>query len=513
MTMPPSASTPPPPPLTPPPGRVTTGIANLDDILGGGLPEHQIHLILGDPGVGKTTLALQFLLAGARHGETCLYLTLAEGRSEIERMATVHGWKLDGIEVIELGNAEALQAAAQRTTLFHPSEVELQRTTTRMIEAIERFQPRRLVLDSLSEVRLMAQGPLRYRRQILALKAYLETSRTSALLIDDRRSDESTLEAQKIAQGIISLEKTMSQHGAERRRLIVDKLRASAFRGGYHDFLIRTGGIEVFPRLVAAEHRQRYASEQISSGIAAVDQLLGGGLDRGTSNLLLGPAGVGKSVLATQYALAAAERGQQVEFYTFDESERTILERSRGLGLEMDRHVASGRIIIHQIDSAEMSPGEMAYHIRTDVQQKDVRLVVIDSLNGYLHAMPEERFLVIQLHELLTFLGQQGVTTLMVMAQHGFLGSVETPVDVTYIADTVIALRYFESQGSVRKALSVVKKRSGIHEATIRELHIQRQAIRVGEPLHEFEGILTGTPRFLGAASAMLPSSHERKPR
>jgi circadian clock protein KaiC len=477
--------------------RMGTGIEGLDNILEGGFPENRIYLVEGEPGTGKTTLALQFLLEGARMGEAGLYVTLSETKEELEAVAASHGWSLDGFQIYELlPTAESLNPESQYT-IFHPSEIELGETTSAVLEEVERIRPRRVIFDSLSEMRLLAREPLRFRRQILALKQYFAGQQSTVLLLDDKVSDGQDLQVQSIAHGVLSLEHLAVEYGSERRRLRVVKLRGSRFRGGYHDFNIETGGVKVFPRLIAAEHRQTFVKESIKSGIRQMDSLLGGGLDRGTSTLVLGPAGSGKSTLAAQYAAAAAERGESSAIFVFDETRETYLARAAGIGNDMQGYVDNNLITIQQVDPAELTPGEFAHSVRTCVDGDGARVIIIDSLNGYLNAMPEERFLTIQMHEILTYLNQQGVVTLLIMAQHGFLGSaMATPVDVSYLADTVLLLRYFEANGSLHRAISVVKKRTGAHERTIRELNISSEGIKVGKPLTGFRGVLTGVPFF-----------------
>jgi circadian clock protein KaiC len=479
------------------PQRLTTGNSGLDSILEGGFPAHRLYLVEGDPGTGKTTLALRFLLEGAARGEPVLYITLSETRDEITDVAASHGWSLDGINLYELIPSEESLKADTQYTIFHPSEVEFGETTTAVLDEVERIQPRRVVFDSLSEMRLLARDPLRYRRQILALKQYFAGRQCTVLLLDDRTATASDLQVRSIAHGVIELEQLALDYGAERRRLRVVKLRGSRYRGGFHDFRIETGGVVVYPRLVAAEHRQEFAPEMITSGVAELDALLGGGLDRGTSTLILGPAGSGKSSIAAQFAATAAERGERAASFLFDEGVGTYLSRASGLGREMRALVEAGRMSIQQIDPAELSPGEFANFVRNSVDRDGARVVVIDSLNGYLQAMPDERFLTVQMHELLTYLNQQGVVTLLVMAQHGFMGTnMGTPVDVSYLADTVLMLRFFEARGEVRRAISVVKKRTGYHENTIREMRMSGGGIAVGEPLKDFQGVLTGVPNY-----------------
>jgi circadian clock protein KaiC len=465
-----------------------TGVEGLDDILEGGFPANRIYLVEGEPGTGKTTIALQFLLEGARRGEAGLYVTLSETKEELQAVAESHGWSLEGFHVYELGPLEESLKPEAQYTIFHPSEVELGETTSAVLQEVERLKPRRIVFDSLSEMRLLAGEALRFRRQILALKQYFAAHQSTVLLLDDKVSDGRELQVQSIAHGVVSLEHLAVEYGAERRRLRVIKLRGSRFSGGYHDFNIETGGIRVFPRLVAAEHRQDFAPEPVSSGLPELDSLLAGGLDRGTSTLVIGPAGSGKSTLTSQFAASAAARGDHAAIYIFDEIRETYIARSAGIGTDMRGYVDKGLIKIQQIDPAEVAPGEFASRV--------------------IGAVNEERFLTIQMHELLTCLNQQGVVTLLVMAQHGFLGStMGTPVDVSYLADTVLMLRYFEAGGAVRRALSVVKKRSGAHENTIREFQLSSGGIHIGEPLTEFRGVLTGVPLFAGSSGALIEES------
>ncbi len=484
--------------------RMQTGIEGLDNILEGGLPENRLYLIEGDPGTGKTTLALQFLIEGARQGEPGLYVTLSETKEELLSVANSHGWSLDGFTLYELVPPEESLMPESQYTIFHPSEIELGETTNAVLKEVERIKPRRIVFDSLSEMRLLAHDALRYRRQILGLKQYLSGRQCTVLMLDDRTSNSNDLQVQSIAHGVIMLEHLAVEYGAERRRLRVLKLRGSRFRGGYHDFNIETGGIDVFPRLVAADHHHEFVKESVTSDIAELDQLVGGGLDRGTSTLFIGPAGSGKSTLAAQFAAASAARGERAAVFIFDEILETYVTRAEGIGMDIRTHLADGIISVQQVDPAELSPGEFAHTVRSAVDREGARVVVIDSLNGYLNAMPDERFLSIQMHELLTYMNQQGVVTIIVMAQHGFLGNaMVSPVDVSYLADTVLMLRYFEATGTVRRAISVVKKRTGAHENSIRELRITAGGIRVGEPLTEFQGVLTGVPSY-GSAKDML---------
>lgn len=493
--------------------RLATGIAGLDNVLEGGLPANRLYLVEGDPGSGKTTLALQFLIEGAARGEAVLYVTLSETKEELTAVAASHGWSLAGIDIHELVPPEDTLRSEEQYTIFHPSEVELGDTTKTIIEEVERIQPRRVVFDSLSEMRLLARDPLRYRRQILALKQYFAGRQCTVLLLDDRTSAAVDLQVQSIAHGVIALEHLALDYGAERRRLRVTKLRGSRFRGGFHDFTIRTGGVEVYPRLVAADHRGEFVPAAVSSDVPGLDSLIGGGLDRGTSTLIMGPAGSGKSSLAAQFVAAAAARGERAATFIFDEGLTTFLKRADGLCRGLRAQIEAGRVSVQQIDPAELSPGEFAHSVCAAVEQDGAGLVVIDSLNGYLQAMPDERFLTAQMHELLTFLNQRGVVTILVMAQHGFMGTaMNSPVDVSYLADAVVLLRYFEAAGAIRRAVSVVKKRTGAHEDSIRELRLAAGGITVGKSLSEFQGVLTGVPSYVGnvgSAGDLLPREGE----
>jgi circadian clock protein KaiC len=487
-----------------PSDALPTGIAGLDDILRGGFPSDCTYLISGTPGSGKTTLALQFLLEGARRGENSLYVTLSETRREIEAVARSHGWDLSGIQLYELAPTELNLSADSQLTVFNPSEFELGETTQAMISEIKRCNPKRIVLDSLSELRLVAQSALRYRRQVLALKQFFAERDCTVLMLDDLSGKSADDQLESISHGVILLEQLANQYGAERRRLRVVKLRGVSYRGGYHDFVIRRGGLDVFPRLIAAEHHDEFPDVDLPTGNAELDNLLGGGVPAGTSTLLLGPAGTGKSTIATQVAVAAAKRGDRTAIYVFDENIGTFRSRSRKLGINVDQHLNDKLLSVQQIDPAELSTGEFCSIVRRTVEGIDgsdqpAKVVIIDSLNGYLNAMPEERFLTAQLHELLAYLGQKGVATLLTVTQSGMIGSaMHSPVDTTYLADNVILFRFFESYGEVRRAVSVVKKRSGKHEQTIRELQIDHRGVVIGEALKNFHGILTGIPTFVG---------------
>jgi circadian clock protein KaiC len=475
--------------------RVKTGIQGLDEILGGGLPSRRVHLIQGSPGAGKTTLALQFLLEGARRGERGLYISLSETREEVQTVAASHGWDLDDITIFEASRL----GAEDENTLFDTSEVELGERMDAILSEVAKVEPARLVVDSCTELRLLAHSPVRYRRQILALKHRLVEASRTVLLLDNPSPGSPDVLLQSLAHGVLTLEHVQSEVGGERRRLSVTKMRGVGYRGGYHDYSIVTGGFVVFPRVVAPEHRTGRVTEAFPSGIEALDRLLGGGLDRGTSTLVMGPSGSGKSTFAMLFAGRGADRGERAAVFLFDEARETALARMRGIGMGLDAHVDAGRIEVTQVDPAQLSPGEFLHHVRTAVDERKSRVVVIDSINGLLQAMPDESFLLLQLHELLMYLGQQGVLTVLVVAEHGVVGgAVKGPIDVSYLADTVILVRYFEAKGAVRKAVSVMKKRTGGHEKTIREYDITSSGVRVGEPLDQFQGVLTGTPAYMG---------------
>jgi circadian clock protein KaiC len=493
------------------PSRISTGSKGLDDILGGGVDSDRLYLYEGRPGTGKTTIALQFLLEGVRQGERVLYITLSETKKELQLVARRHGWSLEGIDIFELVPPETTLDPERELTVFHPAELELTETTKLIFDRVEELNPARVVLDSLSELRLLAQSPLRYRRQVLALKHFFTSRQCTVVLLDDLSSQENDLQLHSISHGVVMLEQLAIDYGAERRRLRVIKMRGIQFRGGYHDFTIEKGGLEIYPRLIAAEHHTHFVEEFTPSGNADLDKLLGGGLERGTNALLLGAAGVGKSSLALTYAIAAAERGEHSVFFAFDEGRGTVEARARTLGLRLEDKLESGVIRFQQIDPAELSPGQFAANVRRSVEVDAARLVIIDSLNGYLNAMPDERFLILQMHELLSYLGQRGVLTILVLAQHGLVGPMDTPLDISYLSDSVLMLRYFEVAGTVRRALSVVKKRSGNHEHTIREYRLAENGIHLGPPLTNFNGIFTGTPQFAGDQATLFDEAgHER---
>jgi circadian clock protein KaiC len=486
-------------------GKAQTGVEGLDDILAGGLQRGRVYLIEGSPGTGKTTIATQFLLAGAAAGERGLYITLSETEEELRESATSHGWTFDDpIGVYELVPPESLLDEDQQQSLLYSSDLELGETTKRIFEAIEEANPRRIVVDSLSEIRLLAQSSLRYRRQVLALKHYFARKGGTVVMLDDLTSDTHDKTVHSVAHGVIRLEELAPDYGAERRRLRVIKYRGQSFRGGFHDMIIKTGGVTVFPRLVSAEHKREFSRDALPSNSAELNKLLGGGVERGSSTLVLGPAGTGKSLLTLSFAVRAIERGESAAMFIFDEELGLLFERAKGLGLDLAALKDTGRLIIEQVDAAELAPGEFAQRVRTCVEQHQARTVVIDSLNGYQAAMPEEKQLILHMHELLQFLNRQGATTFLTVAQHGLVGDMRAPVDVTYLADTVILLRYFEAVGRVRRAISVIKKRTSAHEDTIREYRIGKGGITLGPPLINFQGVLRGVPEMIGVEEALM---------
>ena len=481
--------------------KCSTGVRGLDEICGGGLPRQCMYLIEGTPGVGKTTLATQFLLDGVAKGESCLYVTLSETRRELETVADSHGWDLEKIHIVELSDVETALAGKGKTTLFQASEFELDELMRLLLGKVEELRPQRIVIDSLSELRLLTQSPLRFRRQILTLKQRLADSGCTVLVLDDRSGQDGDSHIHSIVHGAFLLTALRLGYGIFRRYLSITKLRATKFREGNHDYIIHKGGLEIFARLVAAEHVGVHEKRTGSSGDARLDALVGGGLHYGTSNLLMGPAGSGKSTVAMMYAHAAAARGEHVRYYMFDETVATMLGRAKSMGIDLGPLMEKGKVTLEQVDPAEISPGELAHRIRRSVDADRTSVVVIDSLNGYVNAMPEEEFLHLHLHELVTYLNQQGVMTLMLLAQHGLLGPMGAPVDVSYLADTVIVFRYFEALGEIKKAISVIKKRSGPHETKVRELTLTQKGVVVGEPLADFQGVLTGVPHILGGGA------------
>ncbi len=486
------------------PPRARTGVEGLDGILGGGLPTNHLYLLDGEPGTGKTTLALQFLLEGVAQGERGLYVTLSESSSELNAVAKSHGWDLSGIEIFELSKDSAGDIE-EGYTIFHPAEVELQQTVDEVLKAVEVHNPARIAFDSLSEMRLLARDPLRFRRQILALKQFFQGRDCTVILLDDKTAPEGDLQLHSLAHGVIVLEHVALEYGSERRRLQVTKVRGIKFRGGFHDFRIVTGGMEVYPRVLQDEPRVEVSGESLFSGSESLDLLLGGGITCGTSTLITGAAGTGKSVLCTQFARAEIKRGGRVLFYLFDERMTTFRVRTAELGMDMNEARESGQLTMRQVEPTELSPGEFASQVVRAVENDKCSLVIIDSINGYMQSMPEERLLAIQIHELLSFLANNGVTCIMTLVQHGIFGNpVDEAVEVSYLADTVLLMRYFEVAGTVRQAISVVKKRSSDHERTIRECKVQKGGLFVGKPLREFQGVLTGVPRYMGAAGPLL---------
>ena len=485
--------------------KAETGVPGLDDVLSGGLTRGCLFLLEGSPGTGKTTIAIRFLMEGAQVGETSLYVTLSETKKELLDGAASHGWDLDNrIDIFELQPPEALTDPSRHQSLLYSSDLELGETIKMISERVERVKPTRIVIDSLSEIRLLAQSSLRYRRQLLALKHYFSRSDATVLALDDLTAEALDKTAHSIAHGVIRLEELAPNYGAERRRMRVMKYRGQAYRGGFHDFTIKTGGVQVFPRLVSAEHKSSFKVEVFSSGLAGLDALLGGGLEKGSSALVLGPAGTGKSLLMFQFISAAVRRGEKAAMFVFDEELGLLFRRARGMGIDLEAFRNEGRLLVNQVDAAELSPGEFAHSVRVCVDSDKVGTVVIDSLNGYQAAMPEEQSLILHMHELLQYLNRQGTMTFLTVAQHGLVGDMSTPVDVTYLADTVMLLRYFEASGSIRRAISIIKKRSGSHEDTIREFKITNTGLAIGSPLVGFQGVLRGVPTYLGAAEPLL---------
>jgi len=485
--------------------QAATGVSGLDDVLQGGLSRGHVFLLEGEPGAGKTTIALQFLLEGAKAGEKCLYITLSETEAELRDGAASHGWALGPeISVFELIPPESLLDSEQQQSLLYSSDLELGETTRQIFDAVERIKPSRVVLDSLSEIRLLAQSSLRYRRQILAIKHYFSRHGATVIMLDDLTAEAADKTVHSVAHGVIRLEELAPAYGAERRRLRVLKYRGRRYRGGFHDFTITTGGVNVFPRLVAAEHVTRFARTQFSTGIAELDALIGGGLDSGSSTLILGPAGTGKSLVVMTFVMAAIARGEKAALFIFDEELGLLFDRMKAMGIDLPSERDKGNIVLEQIDAAELSPGEFAHRVRKIVETRKISTVVIDSLNGYQAAMPEENSLILHMHELLQFLNRQGAATFMTVAQHGLVGDMQTPVDVTYLADSVILLRYFEAMGRVRRAMSVIKKRTGFHESTIREYRISNAGLTMGEPLEAFHGVLRGVPDYTGEQGTLI---------
>ncbi|MFE8646547.1 ATPase domain-containing protein [Sphingomonas sp. NCPPB 2930] len=478
--------------------RSSTGIAGLDDILGGGLPSHHLYLIEGSPGAGKTTLGIQFLLQGVAQGESGLYVTLSETADELRTVAASHGWSLDGLKIFELVTLEGLSPDLEQSIL-HPSEVELGETTRGVMAEVERSKPQRVVFDSLSEMRLLAQDPLRYRRQILALKHFFSKASCTVLMLDDRSAQSTDLQLHSIAHGVITLEQTVGEYGDDKRFLRVSKLRGAKFRGGEHDFKLDTGGLSVYPRLIASEHRVEFSHRVGSSGTEALDTMLGGGLTYGSNTLFAGPSGVGKTTTAMSCIAAALDRGEKVSYYLFDEGLGTLMARCQALGIGIEHHIASGRLEIVPLDPAQVSPGEFASRVRRAVEERGASVVGIDSLNAYLQAMPGGKFLLLQMHELLTYLNQRGIATILVLNQHGLFGEGGSDVDLSYLSDAILLFRFFEARGNLLKAVSVVKSRTRYHELTIREFRMGADGIQVGAALNDFEGVMRGVSTYRGA--------------
>lgn len=488
------------------PAPISSGNEGLDIILRGGLPPRRLYLVEGAPGSGKTTLALQFLREGVRCGEKALYITLSETKEELEAVAVSHGWNIDDFDIFEFSSASDVFGDGREQSILHPWEMELNETIRLIQDEVERVQPKRVVFDSLSEMRLLAQDPLRYRRQVLALKQFFSGRDTTVLLIDDMTgsADERDVHLHSLCHGVLTLERLTLDFGAARRRMQVQKLRGVNFIAGYHDFTIQTGGIEIYPRLIASTHHSEFSGEVTQSGVVELDNLLGGGPRRGTSILLAGPAGCGKTTIALQYIFAACERGEPCTIYEFDERIGTLIQRARAFNLDLQPHIDSGLLVIEQNDPAEISPGEFAAKVRREVESRKTRMIVIDSLNGYMAAMPQEQHLILQMHELLSYLSQKGILTVLINPQIGLVGSMATNLNISYVADTVVLLRFFEADGRIRKAISVIKNRGGAHEDTIRELRVDDRGVRVGEPLSRFRGILTGTPEYLGEVQPLM---------
>jgi circadian clock protein KaiC len=485
--------------------RARTGVVGLDQTLDGGLARDRLHLLEGSPGTGKTTIALQFLLAGAEAGEAGIYVSLAETEHELREGAKSHGWTIGPeIEIFELVSPETVLDPDQHQSLLYSSDLELGETIKGIFAAIERLKPKRVVIDSLSEIRLLAQSSLRYRRQILALKHYFARHNSTVIMLDDLTTESTDRAVHSIAHSVIHLDQLAPIYGGERRRLRIVKCRGQGFRSGYHDFTITAGGVRVFPRLVAAEHRKGFTGQLLPSGIRELDQLLGGGIAAGSSTLVIGPAGTGKSLLILQYIAATVARGERAALFVFDEELGLLFARAKGIGIDLETMQKNKELLVEQMDAAELSPGEFAHRVRASIDREQIRLVAIDSLNGYQASMPEEEFLTLHLHELLQYLNRQGVATFLSIAQHGMMGDMKQPIDVTYLADTVVMLRYFEAFGRVRRAISVIKKRTGAHEDTIREFRISERGVMVGKPLEEFQGVLRGVPTYVGQSAPLM---------
>jgi circadian clock protein KaiC len=490
--------------------RILTGTTGLDNVLMGGLTPDRLYLVEGTPGSGKTTLGLKFLLTGRDRGERGLYITLSETEDELKAVVRSHGWALDDIELYEMV-AEDEFSPEHEQTLLYPSEVELGETVRKIIELVEEINPKRLVLDSLSELRLLAQNPLRYRRQILALKHFFAKRNCTVLVLDDRTAEPNDLQLHSIAHGVISLEQLANDFGSERRRLRIIKMRGLKYHGGYHDLTIETGGLQVYPRLIAADHHRPFDPEPITTGLDELDSLMGRGIYPGTNTLLVGPAGVGKTTTAVKCMISALRRGKKAAYFLFDERLATLLQRSASLDMDLKPHIDDGSLLIRQIDPAELSPGEFASAVRDSVEEFEAEIVVIDSLNAYLQAMPSDNFLVLQMHELLTYLARQGIVSIMVLGQHGVTGELRSDIDMSYLADTMMLLRFFEAEGLVRKCIAVVKTRTSDHERSIREFQIGPDGIAIGDPIRSFSGTLSGTPVFVSGSTNLMPENSSEK--
>jgi circadian clock protein KaiC len=488
--------------------RASTGVAGLDFVLGGGFARDRLHLLEGDPGSGKTTIALQFLMAGAAAGELGIYISLAETEQELRAGVRSHGWALEEkVRIFELVPPENVLDPEQQQSLLYSSDLELGETTKRMLKAISDLKPQRVVIDSLSETRLLAQSSLRYRRQILALKHYFAQHQSTVLMLDDLTTEDNDRAVHSIAHSVTHLDQLAPVYGGARRRLRIIKCRGQSFRSGFHDFIIERGGVKVFPRLVAAEHRTGYSGEVFPSAIPALDSLLGGGIVAGSSTLVLGPAGTGKSLLILQFVAAAAARGQRAAMFVFDEELGLLFARAKALGIDLEAMRDAGKIVVEQLDAAEFTPGEFSDRVRRRVEEENACIVAIDSLNGYQAAMPEEQFLTLHLHELLQYLNRRGAATFVTIAQHGMVTDMRQSIDITYLSDTVIMMRFFEAFGRVRRAISVIKKRAGTHEDTIREFTIDRDGLSVGEPLRDFQGVLRGIPTYVGQPAPLMETT------
>jgi circadian clock protein KaiC len=510
-------NTPPPEATNPESPLIATGIPGLDDILLGGLPAGQTYLIEGDPGTGKTTLAMQFMQAGLQNGEPCLYVTFSESRRDLLSSSHAHGWSLEPQILEIIPSHDDTLDESERYTVFHPSEVEIVSTLRRLTGEVDRVNPTRLVLDSLAEFKLLSGDAVRYRRQLLALRQFLAARDMTVFLLDDRTANENgigDLQTHSVAHGVIRLEKLQRSYGVTRRHLEIVKVRGTGYREGFHDYTIERGGMKVYPRLLVRDADDSAGVEPgpiVRSDLAELDRMTGDGIDSGSSTLILGPTGSGKSSLALRYAFAASQRGERALYYAFDEMAATIKKRARNFGMDLDAEIRKKTLRLQQVDPAELSPGEFAYRIQREVEQNGARLVVIDSLNGYLNAMPGENDLLLQMHELLAFLNQKDVATFVVLTQQGLVGALQVPVDISYLADNLIVLRYFEAGGSVRQAISAVKKRGGDHERTIREYKFASSGICIGEPLTKLRGILTGLPEQIGNEAPLKETGHEGK--